>query len=60
MQSWWAIGEGPDGAVFFVYDADCRTYLSVSPIVPEEAEDLGSQIDTLLDRIDPRRSNWVV
>jgi SMI1 / KNR4 family (SUKH-1) len=53
FSSWLAIGEGPDCQMYFVFDAARRRYLSVSPIMPEKAVDLGPSIGPILQMIDP-------
>jgi hypothetical protein len=53
LAAWFALGEGPDATVYFVFDTAARRYLAVAPIVPHEPEDLGPSIAGLLDLVGP-------
>lgn len=52
--SWMAFGEGPDSTLFFVFDRNSGHFLTVEPIVPEEAEDRGTDFASILELVNPR------
>jgi SMI1 / KNR4 family (SUKH-1) len=53
FSSWLVIGEGPYNQLYFVFDTVSRRYLSISPLVPDKAADIGPSIGPILQMIDP-------
>ncbi len=47
--NWMAFGSGLDSNVYFVFDVATKHFLHLSPIVPDEATDVGVEIDDILD-----------
>ena len=48
-RNWWVFCIRPDSSVYFGFDTDTLHFWKLEPILPDESEDLGSEIRAILE-----------